>query len=119
MGADIDSACGQMVVLNKDHSKQNDPHSRTETALVDIEDSLAATRISTSTHRTSVTNKPSHNAGRAIIVDNPIERGTSDSKDEDPAMDLAKWIPPLQVATTIAASCFLMSAALYLKQRRR
>lgn len=120
MGADIDSACGQLVVLNKGKAgQQEDPQS--STVVGDIEDGLAGdTRISTSRNKKSVIKEPSQSARRASVSNGPNGQSVSNSKDDnDPFRDLEKWILPLQIATTIAASCFLTSAALFLKQRRR
>jgi hypothetical protein len=124
MGADIDSACGQLVVLSKDMAGQEDTQSRT--VVCDIEDGLSGDKsISTSSNKKSVIKESSQSVRMATVAavataaTGPRRQGASNAKDDDPLMDLEKWILPLQIATTIAASCFLMSAAVYLKQRRR
>jgi hypothetical protein len=118
MGADIDSACGQLVVLNEDKAGQEDTQSRT--VVGDIEDGLPGDKIfSTSSNKQPVSKAPSQSIRRATAATGPSRDGASNSKDDGPLMDLEKWILPLQITTAIAASCFLMSAALYLKQRRR
>lgn len=71
MGADIDSACGQLITTSKD-----------------IEDTA-----------------------RAVVKGDPPQPKVVRVKAQS-------WINFLGVATTIAASCFVVSAALFVRQRR-
>jgi hypothetical protein len=127
MGADIDSACGQLVVLNKhDKAGQQDPLSRTAVVIGDIEDGLVggdkrSSTASASKNKKSVIKDPSQSSARATTSNGPNrqQQSVSDGKGDDPLMDLEKWILPLRIATTVAASCFLMSTVLYLKQKKR
>ena len=96
MGADIDSACGQLVTLQQ---KQKD----SATGVRDIEDAAPAHGITSSgdTSKTALADKP--------------------EKDGDPkvGVNLERWVQPLAVATAVAASCFMVSTFLFVRQRRR
>jgi adenine C2-methylase RlmN of 23S rRNA A2503 and tRNA A37 len=89
MGADIDSACGQLITLDKEKSDK--------TVVRDIED--AAPDMT------------------AVAPAKKRERRTKDT--HAPEVDLDQWVRPLAVATAVAASCFVASIFLFFKQRRR
>jgi hypothetical protein len=85
MGADIASACGQLVVKKE----------KEETiATNDIED------------------------GPFKIIDEVqvVGRGKENTGDND---DLSEWIRPLSIATSVAASCFVVSTTLFLFQKHK
>jgi hypothetical protein len=98
MGADIDSACGQLITLEKEKSK-----AREQAGVRDIEDVAS-----------------NHSADITKVVPK-LSSQTSPSPPSTPTsgLDLEPWIRPLAVATTIAASCFVVTTVLFLKQRRR
>ncbi|KAI2503985.1 hypothetical protein MHU86_10482 [Fragilaria crotonensis] len=88
MGADIASACGQLVVQT---AKE-----------VDIEDAVRSkTEITVSTRTTAVKRSPVSPA--------------TDKKVKDD--DLNRFVKPLAIATSIAAACFVVSATVFLRQR--
>ncbi|CAB9508659.1 RNA methyltransferase RlmN [Seminavis robusta] len=115
MGADIDSACGQLVVLENNNNKE-------KAVVLDIEDGIGPIA---STKTSSVSNN--NNSKSVAVVKKSSSRETpasinppaSNDNNGATATDLEKWILPLQIATAISASCFLLSTALYLKQRRQ
>lgn len=88
MGADIASACGQLVVQT---AKE-----------VDIEDAVRSkTEITVSTRKSAVKRSPVSPA--------------TDKKVKDD--DLNRFVKPLAIATSIAAACFVVSATVFLRQR--
>lgn len=92
MGADIDSACGQLVT-STDVEK---------TAIVpDIEDAAP----------NSVKRR---GAAAKMIKSEKVAPAVTPS-----SSDLERWIQPLAIATAVAATCFAASSLLFLKQRRR
>lgn len=108
MGADIDSACGQLVVLSREREQSNRPE---KTDVVDIEESSGKW----GSDKVSVAKKPSQSTKvkQDAVVDEENNPAASS------VTDLEKLIRPLQMATTIAASCFLLSSIVYLKQQGR
>jgi sorting nexin-8 len=85
MGADIASACGQLVVKKE----------KEETiATNDIEDGPF----------------------KSIAEVQVVGRGKENTGDND---DLSEWIRPLSIATSVAASCFVVSTTLFLFQKRK
>lgn len=97
MGADIASACGQLVI--SEEKKQDAAH-------VDIEDGpFRKAEAKCSTEVASFGERPK-----------PTKFAAGHSKDHD---DSARWIKPLMIATTIMASCFVVSSTLFLSQNRR
>ena len=105
MGADIASACGQLVVLKAtENSKQ-----------VDIEDVGVVEKRSEkiiskgAVVRTSTVTK----LNRSVVTVDTDNYANHDENDF-----LHCWIKPLALATTIAASCFVVSSVLYFMRRR-
>ena len=102
MGADIDSACGQLVTLKQQKDQK-------EKAVVrDIEDIASkdkskSTQVSQPKQLRKSLSKEAEESG---------ETTTSET-------DLDRWVRALAVATTLAASCFVVSSYMFLKQRRR
>lgn len=107
MGADIDSACGQLVqqvAAEQDQQKED-----AAVGVVDIEDVAGQ--------------------GRRRLVDLPSSKAMSVGRAAAPApatearplrpKTLEDWIFPLSVATAVSASCFLASLAFYLKKPQR
>jgi adenine C2-methylase RlmN of 23S rRNA A2503 and tRNA A37 len=96
MGADIDSACGQLITLE----------GNTE-GIRDIED-VASSPLTA--EQKGVSPRPRRVETTTSV---PLRWSTSLL-----AADLDEWILPLTVATSMAAACFVATATLYLKQRR-
>lgn len=110
MGADIDSACGQLITL------ENTKQDKEEQGVRDIEDGL--------TGGSSGSGNASGSSKKAVVKKNSpktkgilITEGTAEVSERN--IDLESWIRPLQVATTFAATAFLVSSALYLRQQRK
>jgi len=97
MGADIASACGQLIT--KEEEK--------EAVVKDIEDMAADNTM----------------RKKLMVEQSRIETTSEPKKDFDAGasheVGLQRWIQPLAVATTVAATCFLVSSTLFLRQRRR
>jgi sorting nexin-8 len=98
MGADIASACGQLVVAKEK-----------ETATVDIEDGPFSNQT------------PKGATGRKAIVKVDTTEATKSEEIQAPHDndDMTRWIKPLTIATSVAASCFVLSSVLFLSQKRR
>ena len=107
MGADIDSACGQLVVLSKDKDQGKSPENA---EVVDIEESSGK-----KTEKIAVPKKTSQSA---VKVEKEIVVSGGDDSTAS-VNELEKLIRPLQIATIISASCFLVSSIVYMKQKRR
>jgi sorting nexin-8 len=103
MGADIASACGQLV-QKKDLEEK-------EKRSIDIEDVVADQTASTNERHGATILDPSV-TGRHI---NPSkDKSWLDSMSMD---DLEHWLGVLGVAATVSATCFVVSAAIYLKKK--
>jgi hypothetical protein len=88
MGADIASACGQLVVQTEKE--------------VDIEDAVRSkSEIKVSNRKTAVKRSP--------VAPAPEKKVKVD--------DLDRFVKPLAIATSIAAACFVVSATVFLRQR--
>ena len=48
---------------------------------------------------------------------NPEDYEKSERKDKK--LDFDRWVKPLTIATAVSASCFLVSAAIFVSQRRK
>lgn len=89
MGADIASACGQLVVQKEKE--------------VDIEDAVRSdNEIKASKRKTTVKRSTAFPAKAEELND-----------------DLDQFIKPLAIATSIAAACFVLSATVFLRQRNK
>ena len=123
MGADIASACGQLVVKEEEKKK-----------LLDIEDGIGG---STSNNNMSlktkkvmsakmdgggVKNQQYQSLSRDIDAmsnnNNKLSNNGGRVDHGKEIQDLERWVMPLQIATTIAASCFVVTTSLYMKQRK-
>lgn len=100
MGADIASACGQLVV-----AKENEEP-------VDIED-VGVTNKTTGINITKAVKKATATKEKRAVVGVSIDNDTNDERG-----NLEQWIMPLMIATTIAASCFVVSSVLFFTHRR-
>lgn len=125
MGADIAGACGQLVVEGE---KKDEAGGYSAVAVVDIEEgpfqragsSVSVSSASTAKRRSK---KASADVGRAgsgeDVADRGRERSTAAMASDNHENDLDGWVRPLAIATAIAASCFLLTGALFVAQRRR
>lgn len=98
MGADIASACGQLVVKKEKEEA---------IATIDIEDGPF---------------KMKKKAEKEVTNHSMDDLATTAAKSENESQDdsdLSKWIMPLTIATSVAASCFVASTILFLSQKRR
>jgi adenine C2-methylase RlmN of 23S rRNA A2503 and tRNA A37 len=97
MGADIDSACGQLITLE----------GNTAEGIRDIEDVASS----------PLTAKQKGASPRPRRVETTISAQLRLSTNLLSA-NLDEWILPLTVATSMAAACFVATTSLYLRQRR-
>lgn len=101
MGADIDSACGQLITLEGNEKGQ----------VRDIEDTV--NQMSVRSKRES-SNTPN-------VTTSSVRRKAKSS--DDPLIvrdfDWEPWVGRLAVATSVAASCFLVSSYLLLRNRKK
>lgn len=104
MGADIDSACGQLVQSVKEKKEQDGVGG----VVVDIEDVVAA---KPSKGKSMMTGKRTPTVKAETLAMNPETTSTA-------TLDLEPWIRPLTIATVVSAVCFVVSAGHYLKPRR-
>jgi sorting nexin-8 len=105
MGADIDSACGQLITSmekKKAATKKNDSEGQRYHHLTDIEDVVK-------------------DGTKSPIKKLPVSKSTVPTETERQFRvdDIEHWILPLTVATVISASCFLVSSILYTKQYQK
>ena len=104
MGADIASACGQLITQKDKEKAAGNP------TVGDIED---AGRAINNTGTQNVVKKRS-------VARRDMSTDDKETSNEVPSSsDLEAFIRPLAVATSVAATCFVVSALLYLRQRRR
>lgn len=104
MGADIESACGQLVVLKAtENSKQVDIE---DVGVVEKSEKISSKGV---VMRTSTVTK----LNRSVVT---VDTDNDANHDENDF--LCRWIKPLAIATTIAASCFVVSSVLYFMRRR-
>lgn len=136
MGADIDSACGQLVVLEQ-KDNQGSPQLSAGT-LADIEDGPMGGLFNGSSvarsGRSGAVKRPSQSLDTATKKGDKVHQEVSrasrsvggsgripinQERLDDDGLELESLIRPLQIATTIAVSFFVMSAALYLRQQKQ
>ena len=103
MGADIGSACGQLVTLEAPSSTSRGDSVR------DIED-VAVSLL----HE-----KEGSKAKGLSITRQNVEFDEQVGNDRDDGLELDKYILPLSLVTALAALSFIVSSALFIKQRRR
>lgn len=101
MGADIASACGQLVVKKEQEDTKNMRD-------VDIEDAANNPVTGSSTPKNAKVKKPTTTASRNMDV----------SETRNATDNLDRLIKPLAIATTIAATAFVVSVALFLRRRK-
>jgi adenine C2-methylase RlmN of 23S rRNA A2503 and tRNA A37 len=111
MGADIDSACGQLITL-KD-KKRVESESSTAVVVGDIEDVASGTVIQQKAVAARVV------VGSSKSINGTTRDNVDDSASSNDKVDLEQWIRPLATATAVVASCFLLSSVLFLRQKRR
>lgn len=110
MGADIDSACGQLVTLDRPTKESVDTDS-----VRDIEDA-AASLVNVGEDVGQRMTQSTWTARQQTVLNNEEPETT---EGEYNGLDLDKYILPLALATTLAAASFMVSSFLFLKQRRR
>lgn len=111
MGADIDSACGQLITLENEKKDE-------EGVVRDIEDGLIIGRSNGNpSSKKGVVKKPSLQSTSKSTCSTNVTTG--DGATADNAVDLDAWIRPLQIATTVAATAFLVTGMLFLGQRKK
>jgi sorting nexin-8 len=107
MGADIDSACGQLITAmekkKEDVTTNNSLEEQTNHQLTDMEDIVK-----------DGTKRPINNRLPMSKSTVPTEKELEIRVD-----DIEHWILPLTVATILSASCFLVSSILYTKQYQK
>lgn len=107
MGADIDSACGQLITLRKTKEEETK-----DDVVRDIEDVATDKRLGS---KEGVARVVSSKSGK-VVDDVAVEKATVVL----PAKTgLDRWIVPLATATAVSASLFVGSAIFFLRQRRR
>jgi len=97
MGADIASACGQLVVKKEKEAEMD----------VDIEDGP----FIKGSDKDEVDAVDRNNGASSMKSAADAQAGDND--------DISKWVKPLAIATSVAASCFVASGILFLSQGRR
>ena len=107
MGADIASACGQLVV-----DKESTRHNKT----VDIEDVGVVPNgdRAVGSQRVTGTTKVTQSKTYKDIPMEETQRQKCDTKD-----DFERWIKPLKIATVLAASSFVLSSYFYFSHHGR
>jgi len=101
MGADIASACGQLVVAREKEAKKN------HVGAIDIEDTVQRNSTKNS-KQPKVTKRSNANFSKDIM--NDTNKFNSD-------LDLL--LKPLAIATSIAATCFIITVSTFMKQQKR
>ena len=110
MGADIASACGQLVQKNKEEDAS--PETTTET--VDIEDTIGMGSSKPAGERPAVTKA----SGADKLADNKREFSPKASWLESLSTeDLDQWTNGLAITAAISASCFVASSLLFMRRR--
>ena len=104
MGADIDSACGQLITLKEEAEAAN----HNKDVVKDIEDSSGVVATHTKERAATTVSKRNESSNRDI-----------ETTEENSVDDLERWIQPLAMATAVAGACFLAASALYFRQARR
>jgi hypothetical protein len=118
MGADIASACGQLV-QNKTNQEEASPKEA-----VDIEDVVSGgtnqrTRDQTATSANPTTRSTTSAEAKAATAEKatPTSGSLSSWMDSISTEGLELWTNRLAIATAVSASCFLVSSALFLRKR--
>lgn len=121
MGADIASACGQLVVKKEQDEAK---HKNVPGTVIDIEDVGVGDTTTTRRGVTPRSTKKREGGAHKIGDDTTTMTSTSTSKDNDKAgssndSGLDDYVKPLVYATSVAATCFVVSSVLFVLQRRR
>jgi len=124
MGADIASACGQLIT--KEQTK--DGQEPTTDKVMDIEDIVVRTTENGATNQTLARRQKgasSENQSSTVEENGRRRSSVSFAPEEDFASGksledtLEALVRPLSIATAVAASCFIGVTALYLRQNKR
>ena len=135
MGADIASACGQLVQKKNNEQDEKKEAAKNngvvdvreeEKAAVDIEDVVTG-RDNNNTKANS--NKVGAAAAVAAKATPQVGRSSEEQKDDDSFFsfswtesisndDLDRWSRILMMATTVSATCLMASSVFYLKRKR-
>mmetsp|Transcript_15354 Transcript_15354/g.34849 ORF Transcript_15354/g.34849 Transcript_15354/m.34849 type:complete len:203 (-) Transcript_15354:66-674(-) len=130
MGADIASACGQLVQKkNKERDEEEAASRRSatrgeEAKTIDIEDVVVG---SSTTEAVRATTTATTTIGTTAAGKDPLRTTRAETSDAAPLFswmgslsndDLDRYSRMLSVATTVSATCFLVSSAVYLKKKR-
>jgi adenine C2-methylase RlmN of 23S rRNA A2503 and tRNA A37 len=114
MGADIDSACGQLMTALKDDSKAKE---KAAAMVLDIEDVAASKLVARPVSLARVTS--------VSLLKDALVKCVVEDDDDNLNMgrrhDLDHWVLPLSVATVVAGTCFAVSTIkfLFVDRRRR
>ena len=114
MGADIASACGQLVQKTKEEE-------RGESVPLDIEDVMGGNSKGSSK---TLPSGPAKSTSKDPVIDVVDETPTDDVPAHpswlgfipDDKLDL--WMNGLLIATAVSSTCFMISTVLYLRRRR-
>jgi sorting nexin-8 len=119
MGADIDSACGQLITLRENKQSQNEHNAKGD--VKDIED--GGSGCGGGTKQQALATSSGGSVRRKVEVAEVLGKGQlsdhSACSHTEQGVNLEAWIRPLALATTLAGSCFMISIALAIRQRRR
>jgi hypothetical protein len=121
MGADIDSACGQLV---KKQQQQSSPSHGTKAEARDIEDVITNSGKRSTNARNN--NKAGNNKSSTVATGINTARGdvstTTTTVDQTPNLlqskDLGDYVEVLAIATALAACTFVASLAMMLRKGR-
>lgn len=105
MGADIGSACGQLITSDRDAEEINDDTDNKPTYR-DIEDVVSTSHVLQEENGKLASKQQK----RGIVLGANSVVGKN---------HLDKWIMSLRIATTLAGVTFVLSSALYFRQRKR
>lgn len=119
MGADIASACGQLVQKSQENESSKDPNLESS---IDIEDVVGAgaTRSSNPSKVGGSSSVQSTEKAGDHVQDESLSNassGFSSWLDSISSDDLDRWSQGLAIAATISASCFFLSTAVMLRRR--
>jgi hypothetical protein len=118
MGADIASACGQLVQKTEEKELATPPVS------VDIEDVVADKSVKKSREATKASSKASDKGkSREVLVTEDSSSSTEPQKSGSwleslSTEDLEKWGRAFTIASAVVASCFIASSLVLVRKRR-
>jgi hypothetical protein len=116
MGADIASACGQLV-------QKTEEKERAAPVAVDIEDVVADKSAKKSREATKASSKESDRGESREVVTEDSSPSTEPQKlhswlESQSTEDLQKWGRTLTIGSAVAASCFIASSLVMVRKRR-